>query len=250
MIVEDVRLPFPGHPGHDARLDLIDHVAVTIVVVPYVLLIEERGRRDLVRRTDVGVIPIGDHRLAVRVDAEPEQEDDLVENRGDLGIRIGGYQIVGELDRVLRVSDLRGMEAPVYVNDRPSFGGELFRFIVGEVVWVSELLGDFAVVLQISQVVRRRDDRQIPGTPVTRASHLEQLNSFGGIGQESEVFERFFVSGELEVGTDLVPQSGCGVRDRLGLDGPWGQRPSESAGKDDGGGAGESHVLCYARNGF
>jgi hypothetical protein len=85
MHVDDLRLPLPPRVLEHARLDHVEHVGVAVVVVADVLLIQARQPRQLVRRADVLHVPLGDHLLAVRIDRRPQHEDDVVENRFDVG---------------------------------------------------------------------------------------------------------------------------------------------------------------------
>ena len=150
VVVEKLRLPLAHDPGDRPRLDHVDHVAVAVVVVADVLLVELRQPGDLERRSEVLLIPIGDHVLAVGVDREPEHQDHVVEDRRDLRIVIAGDQVVGELDGVLGVGHLGGVQPAVDVDERLPFLRELPRLIVGQALRMREPLGDLAVPLDVA----------------------------------------------------------------------------------------------------
>ena len=163
MVVEDLRLPFARHPGRHPRLDLVDHVAVAVVVVADVLLVEEGRRGDFVRRAQVGAVPLGDHRLTVGVDRRPQHEDHVVEDGGDFGVVVARYEVVGELDGVLVRRDFAGVQPAVDVDEGTAFVGERTGVGVGEAAGVGEAERDFAVPVQVAQVLGARDEGNVDG---------------------------------------------------------------------------------------
>ena len=95
MTVKNHRLPFQLGACHVLCFDHVVHVAVAIIVVPDVLLIKLGHGADFVRRTEVLLVPMRDHVLAVGIDGEPKHEDDVVE---DAGRFLRRNQLVSEID--------------------------------------------------------------------------------------------------------------------------------------------------------
>ena len=129
VVVQDLWFPVPIDPRHRARLNHVDHVAVTVVVVADVFLVQLGRTRRLVGSSQVVPVPVDNHVLAVRVDREPEDQDDVFENRSDLGISVPCDQVVGELDRVLCVRDFACVEPTIDVNDRLAFSGQVRQLL-------------------------------------------------------------------------------------------------------------------------
>src|SRR5260370_42075018 len=78
---------------------------------------------------------------AVGIYGEPQPQDDVAENIGGFRIR-SADQVVGELDGVLRVRDLGGVEAAVDVDDRFAFAGQGVGAFVGEAAGPGQLARD------------------------------------------------------------------------------------------------------------
>jgi hypothetical protein len=102
----------------------VKHEAVTVVVVADVVLVEPGHGRDFILGANVLAIPVDDHVLAVGIECGPEDEDDVVEDGVDLGIVLGGDQLVGERDGVLTARYLRGVKAAIDVDDDLGLAGE------------------------------------------------------------------------------------------------------------------------------
>ncbi len=68
VVVHDLRFPIPQNPSDNPRLDHVEHVAITIVVVADVALVQAWHGSDFVRRSQVGPIPLRYHGLTVGVD--------------------------------------------------------------------------------------------------------------------------------------------------------------------------------------
>jgi hypothetical protein len=79
------------------------------------MVIEPWQRADFVFGTDVLVVPVSDHNLAVRIKRRYEQEDYVVENLFDRE-RIFGRQPVNQLQNHLRRADLRRMDVARHQN--------------------------------------------------------------------------------------------------------------------------------------
>ena len=84
--------------------------------------------------------PVDDDVLSVGIDRRPEEEDDAVEDRLHLRLVRARQQLVGDLRRVLRAGDLRGVQSAADVDERAPLARELARLGVGEAGRVREAL--------------------------------------------------------------------------------------------------------------
>jgi len=73
-----------------ARLDHVDRVAVAVVVVADVLLVELRCAGGFVGSAEVLPVPIDNHVLPIGIDGKPQNQDDVVEDGGNLGVVVAG----------------------------------------------------------------------------------------------------------------------------------------------------------------
>ena len=165
VVVQDLRLPLPHYPGRHPRLDLVDHVAVAIVVVADVRVVEEGRRGDLEGRAHVGPVPLGDHRLSVGVDRWPQHEDHVVEDGPDLGVVVPGDEIVRQLDRVLRVRDFGGVQPAVDVDQGAALVGQSPGLGVGQPLRVRKPHRDLTMPVQVAQILGAGDERDVDGAP-------------------------------------------------------------------------------------
>ena len=209
VVVDDLRFPVPIHASDRARLDLVDHVSVTVVVVTDVLLIKKRCACDFVLRADVRVVPVGDHGLAVGVYAGPENQNDIVENGCDLRVIVPGDQVIRQLDRVLSVRDLTRVHAAIDVHNRLPFPGESLRIFVGHVVRrISELLRDLPIPLGVAKIFGGRNQCDVPRPPKARDPDFPHLDTVRGSVEGLEVLHRLLVIGELKICAHLITEHG------------------------------------------
>ena len=110
MIEEDLGLPLTR--------DAMTRDSIWLIMYPSRLLScptyfwYSRGMEETSKGVpQVGGVPIRHHGLAVRIQAEPEDEDDVVQNGGDFRIVVARDQVVGQLDGVLG-RRLRGVDRP------------------------------------------------------------------------------------------------------------------------------------------
>ena len=222
MVVEDLGLPLARHARGHAGLDLVDHVPVAVVVVADVLLVEEGRRGDFVGRAHVGPVPLGDHRLPVGVDRRPQHEDHVVQDGTGLGVVVAGDQVVGQLDGVLGVRDLGGVEAAVDVHQGAALVGERAGLGVAEAARVREAERDFAVAVQVAQILGAGDERDVHGSPEGGAADFTEFEAVAGRVELLEVVDRFLEGGEEEVGPHTLAEYGLGGGD-LGVEGGGGE---------------------------
>ena len=92
-------------PREVAVLRHVHHERVAIDVVAGVLVIQPRHRAALIRGALLLVVPIDHKTMAVRIERRDQNEDDVVENVSDVGIRRPAHEVVEEQRRVLRTGD-------------------------------------------------------------------------------------------------------------------------------------------------
>jgi len=193
VVVEELRLPIAHDPGDDSRLDLVDHVAVAVVVVPDVFLVQLRRPRHLERSAQVGVVPLRDHVLAIRVQREPQHRDDVVENGLDFRIVVAGEKGIGEQRCVLVAGHLGRVQATVHVSDGLALDGKLPRFRVGQALGMGKPHGDLSIVIEIGQVLGRRDDGDIPVEAQASLPDFDELELVAGGVESLKVPQRLVV---------------------------------------------------------
>ena len=209
--VDDLRLPLPPGVLEHARLDHVQHVGVAVVVVADVLLIQPRQARELVRRADVLHVPLGDHLVAVGIDRRPQQDDDVVEHRFGIGVVRAVDQVVEQLRDVRRTGDFRRVQSAVDVDEGFAFAREPACLGVGQPLRMREPARDLAVPIDLSQVVRRRHEREVHRAPLRRLAGLDELDVLAGGRQLLEVVDGLVVGRELVVGagTEAEHRFGC-----------------------------------------
>ena len=109
VIVDDLGKPLlEQHPVDVGGLGKGGHVEITIVVVPRILLVQDRQPpRAAPQRVGLAHVPVGDQLHAVRINLN-RQQDHLVEDAQ--GLRVGAADhTVNELHELLRTEDFRGV---------------------------------------------------------------------------------------------------------------------------------------------
>jgi hypothetical protein len=79
-------------------------------------------------------------------------------------------------------------------------------------------LGDLPVLLDVDEVLRTRDEREVPRVPVRRLACLDERQSIARGIELPEVLDRLVVGGELVVVSGFEPERRfrSGYRRRLG----------------------------------
>ena len=146
--------------------------------------------------------------MTVRIDRRPQHQDDVVEDVGDL--RIGGprEQIVGELQRVLRSGDFGRVQAAVDVDDRLAFAGQGQRPSLAQALRPRQLAGDLAIAIDLLQVRRRRDQREVELAALARGARLDQGHPIAGGVELPEVVDGLVVGGQLRFRAGCKAENG------------------------------------------
>ena len=147
LVMVDIRLRHPvaiHEPGEMLRLGQVEREAITVVVVPGILLVQPRQPGRLVRRPDILHVPVGDHLRPVRIDRRRDDADDAVQH--PLRFLVGPADaVVDELGGGLRRRNLARMQRKGLDDDGTTFGHELPRLALGEPARIRETRVDLLV---------------------------------------------------------------------------------------------------------
>ena len=208
LAVEDHRAVFQLRLHHHLLFLHVHHVAVAIVVVAHVVLVEPRHGADFVLGAQILPVPVHHHVLPVGIERGPQHQDDVVENRVDLRIVLRGEQLVGQHHGVLRAGHFVGVQAAIDVHDHLGRARQFLRLVVVQIGGVGQSSGNLFGLVQLGQVLRRRDDGDLDVLAFGGLAHGEHLDAVRGRGQRVEVANRVFVVGEVEVVAGIVPENG------------------------------------------
>ena len=122
-------------------------------------------------------------------------------------------QVVGELDGVLRAGDFGGMQAAVDVHDHFAVVRERVRLLRRSGRAPAPAARAISRYFSKSgQILRRRNDGDIPVAALGGLADLHQLQLVGGRGELLKIPERFVVAGEIKIVSRLVPEHRFGRR--------------------------------------
>ena len=215
VVVVDVglRLPVPVHDlGGVLRLDEVEEVAIPVVVVPGVRMVEPRQAHSLVLAPECFVVPVGDHDLAIRVEAGDQQEDHVVENPPGLLV-VPGEQVVDQLGRHLGAADLGGVEAHRLADHRLALRDQRIDLGLVEPLRVEEPVVHFSQLLELGQVLRRRHHDQEERVVVGGRPHVGDHDLVALLGEQFVVLDDGVPSGDLSICAQLETEELVGRRD-------------------------------------
>ena len=177
-MVVDVRLgnPLPEEDlGPVLRLHRVRHEGVPVVVVTDVVVVEKGEPGAFVLGPDPLVVPLGDHDLAVGVEAGDHDADGVLEDLPHRLVVPGGH-LVGDLRDGLAGGHFRGVEPVGLDEDHPSVRHGLpdlgFRVAPG-------ILKDSVPLLdpvQLGQVLRGGDEEGEEGIAEGGGPHVTDLD--------------------------------------------------------------------------
>src|SRR6267378_7981091 len=102
------------------------------------------------------------------------------------------------------------MQSAVDVDERFAVAGELTRVAVAQSLRMRESPGNLTVAIDLRQVVRTRDEREILCPALTRLAGLEHLHVLRRRRDFLEIVDRLIVGGELEVRARPESKNGVG----------------------------------------
>jgi len=100
------------------------------------------------------------------------------------------------------------MQAAVDVDDGLAFAGQRLRRFVIQPAAQSQPLGNRLVLVDLRQILGRRNQRDLPIHATRGLAYRNHLDPVRARGQTMEVFARFVVVGEVEVLARLVAEHG------------------------------------------
>ena len=165
--------------------------------------------------------PVDDDILPVGIDRRPEEQNDVVENRlvaGIVGVR---EQLVGEEWGVLRPGDLRCVKAATDVDYDFPVAREPMGFGVSQPIGVSEPHVRAPNLIEVGQVLGRRNQGDGEGAPERRFPDIDELDAIGRRREAPEVGDRLLVVDEIRVLPDREAEERFWRRNRRFL----GERP-------------------------
>ena len=158
-----------------------------------VLVVEPRKADAFVLGVFVLVVPVGDHDLAIGVEAGEHQQDRVVEDPPRLRV-VAGEKIVGELGGRLRAGDFGRVKTERLAHHRYAFNHQLFHFGLGR-AGILDPDVHFPEAVEIRHVRGRRDDHEKVGMAFGRWAEVGDLDPIALPFEKLEVFD------------DLVPSS-------------------------------------------
>ena len=101
---------------------------------------------------------------------------------------------------MLGAGDFRRVQAAVDVHERLALARELARRRVGEPGGMRQALRNLAISLDLLEILRARDEREVHRAALARLAGLDEPDVLTRGGELAEIFDRLIVGRELEVG--------------------------------------------------
>ena len=223
VVVVHVSLRLPlreENASHVLRIRKIGHEGVAVVVVACVLLIEPGRVGAFILRPELFVVPVGDHDLAIGVEAGDFDEDDVVQYAPRLFV-LAGEQIVSQLRRHLRAANLGGVHTHRLHDDDLALLGQGAGLRFGESARVAQASVDLAVSFQLRQVGGGRDDDHQERVALRSGPHVHHLHAASALFLENAVVVDDFVPArDFPVGAELKAEELFGGSNLLGCGEP------------------------------
>ena len=166
----------------------VQHERVAVDVVAGVLVVEPRDRAAFERGVLVLAVPVGDHRVAVRVERREQHEHDLAQDRQRTRVACGG-QAVEQLVGRLRRRHFRPVDAAADGHHHRLVVGDLPRFRLRQPARVREPPVGRLDRVQASEVLRGRHDHGDHAASLGRLPHLDEADAVGRGGDQVDVPE-------------------------------------------------------------
>ncbi len=157
-VVHDLRMPYVVQFRHgEPRLLLGEGVPVTVVVVPHIVVVQERRPAPLPRPPERALVPVHHQLAAVGVQRRHQQQDDPVQDHPRRGVIARG-QMVHQPHGHLVATHLGGVDPTGDQYDRPALGDQLLGLLLRRhPPRIGQLALDVQVMVQTRQVVGAGD---------------------------------------------------------------------------------------------
>ena len=155
----------------------------------------------------------------VGIEGGNEQKNHVVKNVASLGIGSRG-KFVSQFNGFLAGADFGRMNIQTAHHDGFGLIDEGSGLLLGQIIWVSDLLLNPAVMIQILDVLGRRDDGQKEGFAQSRFSQFLNRNSVGFSIQHPEIIEDLIIIDEPPVGAHAETECFFGRGQRLACNRP------------------------------
>ncbi len=204
MVIDDLREPLAEElPIDIGRLGHRGQIVVAVVIVTDVLLIQARNRGVLaLQRVLVAHIPGRDQLPSVRVQRR-EQDDHVVQDAPGLGV-LGRQPFIEGGDQGLGRHGFCGVQTAVDPDHGLALGGQGASLGFADALGLGQPARDLLIAVDVRQVLRRGNDRQILRPPLGRFADLQQLHPVRLPGQCLQIAFELAVGDQAIVGADLV----------------------------------------------
>uniref|UniRef100_A0A0N5A4K1 LigA n=1 Tax=Parastrongyloides trichosuri TaxID=131310 RepID=A0A0N5A4K1_PARTI len=206
VVVDDLREPLAEElPIDVGRLGHGRQVVVAVVIVADVLLIQHRDAVVLaLQRILVAHVPGRNQLPPVRVQRR-EQDDYVVQDALGLGV-LGRQPFIEGGDQGLRRHRLGGVQAAVDPHYGLAFGGQGAGLVLADALGLGQAPRDLLIAVDVGQVLRRGDDREVLRPSFRRATDLQQLHPVGLPRQGMQIALELGVGDQAIVRSDLMAE--------------------------------------------
>ena len=141
------------YPSHISRFNDILREGVAVVVVAGIDMIKAGIVAALIRRALCLIIPVGDHDLAIGVEAGDHYEHDIIEYVMYL-VGVLRNQVIGQIYRHLRAADLGGVKAHALDRNGLALFDKGVDLFFGKTPGIGQLHAGAADLFEIGMVLR------------------------------------------------------------------------------------------------
>ncbi len=206
VVVDDLREPLAEELSIDVgRLGHRRQVVVAVVIVTDVLLIQAGNRRVFaLQRVRVTHIPGRDQLPSVRVHRR-EQDDHVVQDALGLGV-LGRQPFIQGGDQGLGRHGFGGVQAAVDPHHGLALGGQGAGLVLADALGLGQAPRDLLIAVDVRQVLRRGNDREVLRPPFGGLADLQQLHPIRLAGQGVQIALELSVGDQMIVRPDLMAE--------------------------------------------
>ena len=187
---------------------------VPVVVVAGIFMVERGIVAAFIGGAQGGVIPIGDHDLAVGVEAGHHHQHHILKDIQNLRA-VAGEQVIGQQGSHLGAADLGGVEAHALHADRFALFHQSLDLFRRQAPGIGDGLVDLTQLLQMGEVFRGSDDDLEEGVALGGGAHFGHLDPVGLAAEQLIVFHDPIPAGDLVIGPQIKAEKLLGRCDGL-----------------------------------